>query len=159
MSPRSGRLKGAAGAVESDTVAPDLALACPRCAAALRPGAPWCTQCFLDVRPAPPRHRARLPDPEPGPEPGPAAAAAPAEPGGARWPCAACGARNPLAATSCDGCGAGFLDGVHAGAAGSLALPVVGDLTRLSPARRMALAAAVVVVVMLLTALLGLLTG
>ena len=31
---------------------------CPACAAALRPGAPWCTLCYTDLRPAP--------EPEPG---------------------------------------------------------------------------------------------
>lgn len=123
----------------------DAALACPRCSAALRPGAPWCTQCFLDVRPAPARAAPR-PDPRPHLE-------------GAQWPCTACGAVNPLSAVACDGCGAGFLDGAHASGTAPLALPVVGDLGRLSSAQRLALAAGTVVLVMLLTALLGLLTG
>jgi hypothetical protein len=40
---------------------------CPRCQALVRPGSPWCTLCYTDLRPAP------LPDPIPEPEPGDAA--------------------------------------------------------------------------------------
>ncbi|HET9186686.1 MAG TPA: hypothetical protein VFN80_01925 [Acidothermaceae bacterium] len=36
---------------------------CPRCAALVRPGSQWCTLCYADLRPAPPREP--VPEPEP----------------------------------------------------------------------------------------------
>ncbi|HWH28937.1 MAG TPA: hypothetical protein VNU26_08260 [Mycobacteriales bacterium] len=34
---------------------------CPQCRGLVRPGAPWCTQCWTDLRPAPPPPRAAEP--------------------------------------------------------------------------------------------------
>jgi hypothetical protein len=75
------------------------------------------------------------------------------------WPCATCGAANPLTAGACAACGAGFLSGLREAEGPLLELPGVGDLTRLSRGQRMALAFGVVLVVIALTALLGLLLG
>ena len=118
---------------------------CPRCAAHLRPGAPWCTQCFLDLRAAP------APDPVTAATPAPAL-----EPYDAYWPCDACGTRTALQDVACAGCGRPFLGALQSEQP-VVALPVVGDLTRMSGAQRIGLALAVVVAVMLLTAVLGVL--
>ena len=75
------------------------------------------------------------------------------------WPCAICGARNPLAVNACGACGAGFLAGLREAEGPLLELPGVGDLTRLSRGQRMGLAFGVVLAVVALTALLGLLLG
>lgn len=144
---------------------------CPHCRAGVRPGAPWCTLCHADLRPPPP-----APEPEPprvlaipptasyGPpalDPLTASATGPAAPSAAdpTWPCATCGAANPLTAAACTACGAGFLAGLREAEGPLLELPGVGDLTRLSRGQRMGLALAVVLVVVALTALLGLLLG
>lgn len=126
------------------------ALRCPHCRAAARPGAPWCTLCHADLRPPPPTAL----EPEPGP-----VLALPPTAAGPTWPCATCGAANPLAARSCGACGAGFLAGLREAEGPLLELPGVGDLTRLSRGARMGLAFGVVLAVIALTALLGLLLG
>lgn len=133
-------------------VTPDLvALTCPRCSAHLRPAAPWCTQCFLDLKPAPP------PAPPP-PVAGPAGTDGPADGPGQderRWPCPACGAHTRLDEATCAGCGLGFLDALKGAEVPALALPVVGDLARLSTVQRTVLAVVVIVMVMLATFLFG----
>jgi hypothetical protein len=150
----------------------ETATRCPHCRAAVRPGAPWCTLCHADLRPPPAPEPAPLlvipptasygapaPDPltAPAVAPVPDATAGPAvEP---TWPCATCGATNPLTAGACAACGAGFLAGLREAEGPLLELPGVGDLTRLSRGQRMALAFGVVLFVIALTALLGLLLG
>ena len=127
-------------------------LRCPDCAAVARPGAPWCTQCFLDLRPAPepaPAPAAPVPVAAVPTAPVPAAApdpAAPARPdalpdGDPTWPCTACGSTTPLAADVCAACGSPFLAGLRATEPPLLVLPGVGDVAALSRARRLGLAA------------------
>lgn len=127
---------------------------CPACGAALRQDAPWCTLCYADLRPAP------APDLEP-PRTPPVRPRPLADPLGGvaepSWPCAGCGAANPLAAQACTGCGAGFLAGLREQEGPLLELPVVGDITRLGRGQRFALAGGVVLAAVLLTLLLGLL--
>jgi hypothetical protein len=79
------------------------------------------------------------------------------QPGG--WPCSGCGATNPVELDACAACGTGFLAGLRKEEPPLLLLPGVGDLTKLSRAQRLGLAASVVLAVVLLTALLGLLAG
>lgn len=153
----------------ADLLAATAGTRCPQCRAVVRPGAPWCTQCYADLRPAP--------APEPPPAlaiPATASYGAPAldpltAPASARglpektaqptWPCATCGATNVLTSSACSACGAGFLAGLRESEGPLLELPGIGDLTRLSRGQRMALAFAVVLAVVALTALLGLLFG
>ena len=174
-------VKGQSDAAEGQNVGPDLTemprtTACPSCGAALRPDAPWCTLCYADLRPAPPPEP--LPDPEPVPTAVPATASyrAPAadpltqplvdllpERGTANpsdevtWPCADCGTRNPLSASVCTGCGAGFLAAVAEQGRPSLVLPVIGDLSRLSRGQRLGAAFGAVAAVLVPLALLTLL--
>ena len=145
---------------------------CPHCRASVRPDAPWCGLCHADLRPAP------VPTPEPVPVPVRAPAVPAQQPAaaatddrtddltdgptdeptdGPTWPCATCGARNPLAADACTACGAGFLAGLRESEGPLLELPGVGDLTRMSRGQRMLVAFGVVLAVVALTALLGLL--
>lgn len=161
---------------------PDLSAAvrtrCPACAAAVRPDAPWCTQCYADLRapepPAPEPLRPAAPVPADVPDAGGAlataapepvapsvvqAAAAGEQPDGATWPCTTCGAANALDRDACAACGAGFLSALRAGDEPLLVLPVVGDLGAMSRGQRLGLAGGVVVAVLLLVALLGLLLG
>lgn len=116
---------------------------CPSCAAAVRPDAPWCTQCWLDLRAPAPR-----PDP-------PAAVAVPAvavpavavpvpAPG---WPCP-CGSRNAPADDACAACGAGLFDALRAGSPPLLAVPVLGDVAGLTKLQ-LGLAAGVLLPVLL----------
>ena len=131
---------------------------CPHCRAAVRPGAPWCTLCHADLRPAPP-----APEPEPvlaaAPAPVAPAAAAPSRSGEPVWPCATCGAANPFTLDACAACGAGFLSSLRESEAPLLEIPGVGDLTRMSRGQRLGLAFGVVLAVIALVALLGLLFG
>jgi len=97
------------------------------------------------------------------------APAVPATPGGrvprrlrdadasASWPCSACGHGNPLTAGVCGACGSAFLSGVRKAEGPLLALPVVGDITRLQRGQRLGLAFALMIVIVVLLALLGLL--
>lgn len=124
---------------------------CPQCAGAVRPDAPWCTQCWADLRPPPePVAVARPVDP----------ASAPAAPRGlGGWPCSGCGAVNAVELDACAACGTGFLAGLRREEPPLLVLPGVGDVTRLSRGQRLGLAGAVVLVIVLLVALLSVLTG
>jgi hypothetical protein len=163
---------------EADLLGPVASSRCPSCAATLREGAPWCTLCFADLRPAPAPPPVDLPVPTaaayglPAPDPLTAPTAelglpeqvpvAPTTVPGApdpTWPCATCGAANGLTADVCAACGAGFLAGLRETEAPLLALPVVGDLGAMSRAQRLGLAAALVLAVVALTALLGFLTA
>lgn len=154
------------GRVPTDPTPPDAAATprCPSCGALVRADAPWCTQCFFDLRPAPPA-------PEPAPLPPPRVPVAPtfpdplsgplepqpAAPEVRGWPCASCGTTNPFAATACTSCGTGFLSGVRESEAPLLVLPGVGDLTRMGRGQRLALAGAAVIAFLVVTLLLGLL--
>ena len=149
---------------------------CPTCRAVVRADTPWCTLCWTDLRPAAPepeaapvpvvgRHAASdstLPDPQqlPAAEAGGHNTHPPAGGGGVGgWPCSACGAVNAVELDACAACGLGFLAGLRAEEAPLLELPGVGDITALTRAQRLGLAAGVVLVVLLLTALVGLLAG
>ena len=133
---------------------------CPQCAGAVRPEAPWCTQCWADLRPAPEPVAAVQPaTPDPSePSDGPVGV-----PTGKRrlggWPCSGCGTVNGVELDACVACGTGFLAGLKHDQPPLLALPGIGDVTRLSRAQRLGLAGGVVLGVLLLVALLGLLTG
>ena len=157
---------------------------CPSCSATLRPGAPWCTLCYTDLRPkaelevlvrpeaveplpvaVPVLAAYGLPAPDPltGPVPHPVP-----HPGGApttavrpeaTWPCVTCGADNALTASTCGACGAGFLAGLRAREGPLLELPVVGDLGAMSRAQRLGLAFGAVLAVLALVAVLGLLSS
>ena len=137
---------------------------CPHCRGAVRPEAPWCTQCWADLRP-PPEPVAATPPPAPAspvPVAGPLtpAVGADARPSAARgWPCSGCGETNAVELDACAACGTGFLAGLRKEAGPVLALPVVGDITRLSRAQRLGMSAAFVAVFLLLIALLGLIPG
>lgn len=149
-------------------------LRCPACSASVRPGAPWCTQCYAELRsePAAPASPALPAAPSAAPSLSPALPAALAPTSAApqpvpaqrllpgdepAWPCASCSTSNPITLDACATCGAGFLAALKATEEPLLVLPVVGDLAALSRAQRLGLAAGVVVLVVLLTALLGLL--
>lgn len=132
----------------------ETATRCPHCRASVRPGAPWCTLCHADLRPAPapvPEQPVRAVLPEvPEPE---------AKAGDPTWPCTTCGASNALTNDACVACGAGFLSGLRESEGPLLEIPGVGDLTRISRGQRMLLALGVVLAVVALVALLGLLSG
>jgi ribosomal protein L40E len=119
---------------------------CPACGAALRPGAPWCTLCYADLRPAPGPGPSAAP-PDPAPTAGPA------------WPCGTCGAANPLDLDTCGACGSGFLSALREQEGPLLELPGVGDLTRLGRPQRLALAGAAALGVALMTFLSGVVLG
>jgi hypothetical protein len=119
----------------------------------VRPGAPWCTQCYAVVG---------APAQSPAPEQRPAtsgglrvAERARTAPTGT-WPCSACAQPNDLAVAACEGCGTPFLAAVR-DVPLTVVLPVVGDLLALSPVRRVGLAVGVVVAFVLITSLLALL--
>lgn len=128
---------------------------CPQCRGLVRPDAPWCTQCWTDLRPAPEPVPAPVAEPVAA-APAPALARAP-QPGG--WPCSGCGAANPVELDACAACGLGFLSGLTKTEPPLLVLPGIGDLTKLSRAQRLGVAGLVVLVVVVLTALVGLLFG
>jgi len=164
----------------ADLLANAPASRCPACAAALRPGAPWCTLCYADLRPAPEPAPALAPAParQPRFDPltapaevlglpgrhaaadglGPAAGPPPTA-AAAWWPCSACGTGNPLTESVCSACGTGFLAGVREAEGPLLLVPGVGDLAALSRTQRLGMAAGLVVMVSLITAILALLTG
>ncbi len=154
----------------ADLLSPAAVMRCPACAAALRPGAPWCTLCYADLR------LAAAPEPEPvvarvtargdvGLDPLtapaqalglPASHAAVPEPAASSWPCTACETSNPYAVSVCAACGSAFLAGLREAEGPLLELPGVGDLTKLSRGQRLGLAAGVVLAISVLTALMGL---
>ena len=150
---------------------------CSRCSAAVRPGAPWCTQCYAPAGAAAP---SAVPEQRPV---GSAIVAEPVVPAACTaqlaattthpaehptehehptglptgtWPCSTCATANDLALASCAGCGTPFLAAARA-TPPRIVLPVVGDLLALSPGRRTALAVGVVVALVLLSALVALL--
>jgi hypothetical protein len=124
----------------------DAGVRCPSCSAAVRPGAPWCTQCYAPVGAAP--------APAPEQQPAPVEVAPPVSAG--TWPCTTCAQPNDLAVAACAACGTPFLAAVR-GQRPSLVLPGVGDLLDLTPVRRVGLAAAVVVGFLVVSVLLALL--
>jgi hypothetical protein len=148
---------------------------CPKCSAAVKPGDPWCTLCYADLRPpAPPPPAPVAADPltdpltDPPPPPalvpsvvrGPDPLTAPlAALDGPTWPCATCGATNRIDRDTCVGCGSPFLSALRDAEGPLLELPVVGDITRLGRGQRVALAGGVVLVVVVLTLLIGLVFG
>ena len=145
----------------------ETATRCPHCRASVRPGAPWCTLCHADLRPAPPAPEPvaltvpptaayTLPALDPLTAPPAALGLDEARAAEATWPCATCGATNPLTADACAACGAGFLAGLREAEGPLLELPGVGDLTRLSRGQRVAVAFGVVLAVLALVALLSL---
>lgn len=77
----------------------------------------------------------------------------------AGWPCGTCGFANPIEASACTACGAGFLAAMRKDEAPLLELPVVGDLTKLSRAQRLGLAAGLALVFVLLVLVLGVLAS
>ena len=120
----------------------------------MRPGAPWCTQCYTPVG----ADAQRV-----APEQQPTASCAgrvveppAAPPTTGTWPCSACGQANDLVLTACGGCGTPFLAGAR-DARPTLVLPGVGDLLALTPVRRVGLAVGAVVAFVLITSLLALL--
>lgn len=151
----------------------DVLTRCPSCAAALRPGSPWCTLCYADLRPqpvepppppppvltAPPAAAYGTPALDPLTAPAAALGLPPSVPLAASWPCTTCGASNALTDSACAACGAGFLSSLRDTEAPLLELPVVGDLGKLSRGQRLGLAAGVVLALLALVALLGLLTS
>ncbi len=134
---------------------------CPHCRASVRPGAPWCTLCHADLRPPPEPVEAPAPavrpiDPLTAPAP---SLGLPAQAGSEpTWPCTTCGAANPIAATACTACGAGFLAGLR-DESPLLEIPGVGDLTKMSRAQRLGIAFGAVVAFIVLVTLLSLLLG
>jgi hypothetical protein len=108
---------------EEKIVTDQVADRCPGCAAIVRPGSPWCTLCFTDLRPAP------LPDPEPvgrhavavNPLTTPLALLERSTPAdgvvadgdvaaGPGWPCMRCGEQVGIELDVCPACGAGFME-------------------------------------------------
>ena len=156
---------------------------CPSCSATVNLGAPWCTLCYADLRPAPaPTVAASLAVPPsasygvpaldpltaPAAELGlptstqiqataPTARTAPTTT--ATWPCSTCGHGNDLSRAACASCGAGFLARLREDQEPLLVLPVVGDLSALSRGQRLGLAAGVVLAVLVLVMALGFLLG
>ena len=136
---------------------------CPHCRGAIRSDAQWCTQCWVDLRPAPEPVAAAPALAPVGSAPGIGLQAAPAsDPSRPRhrgWPCSGCGAVNDVELDACVACGTGFLAGLRRDEAPLLALPVVGDVTRLSRSQRLAMAGGVVLLFALLVVLLGVVAG
>lgn len=150
--------------------------ACPACGAALRPGSPWCTLCYTDLRPPAENPRAEAPagaasaspagdpltqplldfiaPPPRAPEQPGVRPAAPVQAG--HWPCASCGASNPLDASSCASCGAPFLSAVGLSTRPSVVLPLVGDISRFSRTQRLLGGLGIALLVMLPVALITL---
>ncbi len=146
---------------------PDLVplTACPACGAALRPGAPWCTLCYADLRPAPePEPASTIGEyAEPAPTPltlsQPPAGTVPSagtDPLGPTWPCSRCGGRNALALAACTACGASFLAAVRDDAV-ALVVPGIGDLMTMSRGKRLGVAAGAVALLVVPLALVTLL--
>lgn len=150
---------------------------CPACSAALRPGAPWCTLCYADLRPPAPEHEVPPPlvvaeslpfDPLTAPAealglPGRGSDGTGAHgaepPSSPTWPCTACEQPNPLTAADCSTCGTAFLADLRVGEEPLLRVPGLGDISRFSRGQRIGLAALVVLLVIVLTAVLSLLTN
>ena len=126
----------------------------------MRPGAPWCTQCYAPTgpvaEPAAPVAAARAAaDPLAAAPSGVTVAERPPAAAGT-WPCTTCGQANDLVLPACEGCGTPFLAAVRSPAP-TVVLPVVGDLLVLTPVRRVGVAVGLVVAFLVVTALLALL--
>jgi hypothetical protein len=152
---------------------------CPQCNGAVRAGAPWCTQCWADLRPPPPAAAPAEPvalvpgQPlalgqdltgasavSPAPRSGTGVGdGVDAEEAGVGWPCGLCEATNPLSLDACAACGSPFLATLSAQEPPLLALPGIGDVTRLGRGARIGLALGVVAVFVLAVFLLGVLLG
>jgi hypothetical protein len=115
---------------------------CPDCGGLLTAGAPWCPQCYADLRepepephtPGVPPARHRASDDGVTPPPG--------------WPCRGCGTVNDLAAGACATCGEAFL----APLAGDGGVPALSRLTALPRGARIGVALGAIVVVLALLA-------
>jgi hypothetical protein len=154
-----------------DPHAPALLLEhCPHCRGAVRPGAPWCTQCWTDLRPAPepaPAVEAPVVSPAVAQPAGPVAVVQPPEAAvtedddapAVTWPCSRCGQANALELSACSACGSGFLAAVRSDDPPLLVLPVVGDVGRLSKGQRYGLSAGIAFLAVLLVVVLGLIFG
>ena len=154
--------------------------ACPSCGAALRPGAPWCTLCYTDLRPKPdpvapspappvtPPLTASygLPAGDPLTQPlvdflpaaaDPAPRAAVPVVTGSSWPCTVCESVNDLQQSLCSACGQPFLAGIKVGDKPVLVLPLLGDLGAMGRGQRAGVALGVVALVLVPLALITLL--
>ena len=131
---------------------------CPACNAAVTAGAQWCTLCYTVLRQPEPvpagvvaqpiaTAEASLP-----PDPILDAPVLQAQPVARQrsegWPCLTCGALVPLADDACTQCGQPFLP---TDATPALALPGVGDLSRLDRGQKIV---AMVVLALLVTGVL-----
>lgn len=143
----------------ASTLPPVAESRCPSCAATLRAGAPWCTLCYTDLRPAPEPEPAAAPAYAPSPpvptDPGADSGAEPL----ATWPCTTCETPNPFTLSACATCGAGFLSRLRETEGPLLELPVVGDLGAMSRGRRLVVAVGFVLAAVVLMVLLALLLG
>lgn len=129
---------------------------CPSCAAAVRPDAPWCTQCYAALA-VPARETVpAIPAPRRAEAP-PRHAKAPVPAPPATWPCTACATANPLALDRCATCDTPFLADLAREEPPLLVLPVVGDVARLSRTVRVALGLGVSTAAVAVTGVLGLL--
>lgn len=135
----------------------DLDARCPGCGAALQAAAPWCTQCYRELRPPDAVPVAGPPVPVQPVAPGSTPDAGPT--GGATaaptWPCTSCGADNALDAGACSACGLAFLSDLRTGEPPLLVLPVVGDVAALGRTQRLVLATVVVAVLLVLALVAG----
>jgi hypothetical protein len=131
----------------------------------VRPGAPWCTQCYspagAGTAPAATAGAAvagagRESVAPVGVDVGALRTPAVGVPSAAVWPCTACGKQNLLADDCCASCGEAFLGALRSAEA-LLVLPGVGDLAAMPPGRRLGVAVVAVVAFLVLAALLGLL--
>ena len=131
---------------------------CPACNAAVPARAEWCTLCYavLRVPETVPAAAARVESPSVALPSAPLApdsvldapvsqAAPVARQEAAGWPCLGCGALVPLADNACSQCGRPFLPTDEMP---SLALPVVGDLSRMERGQKIFVSAVLAVVVM-----------
>lgn len=128
---------------------------CPACNAAVTASAQWCTLCYADLRapepvsahvsaavpaaastPASPASPVLALDPILDPPVSKAPPVARAEAQG--WPCLSCGALVPLADNACSQCGRPFLPTDEMP---SLALPGIGDVSRMDRGQRIMVAA------------------
>jgi hypothetical protein len=105
----------------TDQVTDQVAERCPGCSAAVRPGAPWCTLCFADLRPAPPpelepvRHGVAAVDPLTASlavldrDADAADGSVTPDSTDLGWPCLRCGEQVGIELSECPVCGAGFM--------------------------------------------------
>ena len=171
--------------METDLTDTSRATGCPSCGAALRPGAPWCTLCYADLRPARPEPPATVLLPAAPVAPASTASygvaasdpltqpltaflpaqaapvvelpAQPAPPSTATWPCTRCASDNPFTASVCGTCGGAFLAALKDEEKPLLVLPLIGDVGKLSRGQRLGVAAGVIAAIMVPLALITLL--